>query len=214
VNRESRLRVDEHSRIGVGPGPELGERLRRLAREHRALLRRLSRAEEMADGIALELEEITHQLEGAPDRAAPPVARGAASDTRALLRRAAEGGAGELVLRRVADGSWLTRVDAGKEFPLPPILGELLAVLAWDSGVSTDALVGWKTVEELGELLAKRTGQVLSRHAVTQNVYRLRQVLFERGNVNPHLVQTHRRYGLRFALRRGGGGPGAAEGGG
>jgi len=211
VSRESRPPVDAHRRPGLGPGPDLGERLRRLARDHRALLRRLSRAEELADGIALELEEITCQAEGGRGGVAPLAAAGAAPDTGALLRRAAEGGAGDLALHRVADGSWLARVDAGKEFPLPPILGELLAVLAWDSGVSTDALVGWKRVDELGELLAKRTGQALSRHAVTQNVYRLRQALFERGNVNPHLVQTHRRYGLRFALRRGEGG--AREGG-
>lgn len=198
---------------GGGSSASFGARLCRLARDHRSLLRRISRAEELADGIALELEELIRLLERAPGGSSPPSVGRKADDPGLLLRRAAESGAGALAQRRLADGSWLVRVDAGKEFALPPMLGELLATLAWDSGLSSDGLVGWKTVGELGELVAKRTGQALTRHAVTQNVYRLRRALFERGNVNPHLVQTHHRYGLRFALRRGEAGGAAPEAG-
>src|SRR2546422_507907 len=59
-----------------------------------------------------------------------------------------------------------------------------------------------KSMKEIGEFLTKQTGKPVTKRAITQNVYRLRKELFERGGVNPYLIQTNRRRGLRFALRR------------
>jgi len=187
-------------------GDEVLVRIRRLARRQRNLLDRLSRAEELADSLTLEVAELEAALlrvsggglmEASPQRApqrSPEAAR--------LLRGAANTGVERVELAPLTDGSVAVRIDRGKKFTLPPALGELLAVLAMDSGITSDGLIGWKTPEEVAVFLSGETGSVMSRHAVSQNVYRLRKALFERGGVNPYLIQTSRRHGLRLALRQ------------
>jgi hypothetical protein len=94
------------------------------------------------------------------------------------------------------------RIDGGKQFSLPPTLADLLTALSIDNGLSDDEFVGWKTLGEVAEYLARRSGRPVTKRAITQNVYRLRKELFDRGGVNPYLVQTNRRRGVRFAFRR------------
>jgi DNA-binding winged helix-turn-helix (wHTH) protein len=61
--------------------------------------------------------------------------------------------------------------------------------------------VGWKTFESVTEAVGRRAGKKLTRHALTQAVYRLRRTFLING-VNPFLVQTNRRAGgLRLAVR-------------
>jgi len=185
---------------------DLLAQVREVARRHRVLLDRLSRAEEIADSLALELaqleEDVAAGFEGSgllrPSRlaAAAPAAAGS------VLRRTAEAGVASIEIEARPDGSFDVSVDGGKAFGLPPALGDLLSILVIDSGHSEDDLVGWKTVDEVAILLAKRIGKPVRRHAATQHVYRLRRELFARGGVNPFLVQTNRRLGARFALRR------------
>lgn len=93
-------------------------------------------------------------------------------------------------------------IDGGPEFYLPDALGQLLAVLATDTGHSTDDLVGWKTQEEVQAQLWIRTKRTFSRHAVQNLVCRLRKALQASGH-NKYLVQTDGKDGcLRFAQRR------------
>jgi hypothetical protein len=191
-------------------GGGLVRELRDLVRRQRLLLERLSRAEELADGLAQDLSQLESLIAGrgaAPARAAA-APRADGGDTRRSLRRTAESGVGKVEIRARADGTAEVRVDGGPSFALAPVLGDLLAVLSLDGGRAPDGLVAWKTLDEVAILLGKKTGRPVRRHTATQHIYRLRRELFARGGVNPFLVQTHRRLGARFALRRSGDGAG------
>lgn len=180
------------------------EQVRGLVRRQRRLLERLSRAEELADALALDLEGIERALAGAEGGELVP-ARERESECHAdrrALRRTAEAGIGSLEVVWAVDGAAEVRVDGGKAFRLPAGLGELLEILTLDSGRSDDGLVGWKSLDEVAILLGKRHGTPVLRHAATQLVYRLRRELFARGAVNPYLVQSSRQRGVRVALRR------------
>jgi hypothetical protein len=118
------------------------------------------------------------------------------------LRELAVSGALALEIKLRADGAAEVRIDGGKRFTLPPLLADMLRILALDNGPSNDDLVGWKTLDEVAILLAKNTGGQVKKHAVTQNVYRLRKAMFAQGGANPYLIQTSRRHGVRFARRR------------
>jgi hypothetical protein len=180
--------------------------LRRLSERQRALVRRMSRDEELADAIAQDLVELERDLRegsfGNPGDGATKARRHRSVETGRVLRIAAEAGVTSLKMSKRADGSVRVRIDGSQEFELPPALADLLWVLAQDSGRSEDGLIGWKTPDEAAILLAKKQGRTSSKHALTQNIYRLRTALADRGGVNPFLVQTHRRLGVRFALRR------------
>lgn len=189
-----------------GADGDLARELRELVRRQRLLLERLSRAEELADGLAQDLAQLESAVAGGGKKAAAPAAGRADGDTRRLLRRSAEAGVCKLEIRARADGSAEVRVEGGPAFALAPVLGDLLAVLSLDGGQASDGLVGWKTLDEVAILLGKKTGRPVRRHTATQHIYRLRRELFARGGVNPFLVQTHRRLGARFALRRAGAG--------
>ena len=181
-------------------------KIRELARRHRCLLSRLSNAELLADSIALDLSRIERLLETGELASLPsieidgvPRDRGPRNQE---LRVLADSGVATLEITVRGDGLSDVRVDAGKQFSLPPMLADLLATLAMDGGYSNDGLVPWKTVDEVAILLAKRSSRRVSRHAVTQGIYRLRRELFHRGGANPYLIQTNRRRGVRFALKQ------------
>jgi hypothetical protein len=188
------------------PSAALAGRLRDAVGRYRTLVTRLSRIEEAASTLELELVQLQDALVAVP-RAAVPSTPGT-SATRAVtlgsdvLRRAAEAGVASVTLERRSDGSADARIDAGAPFRLAPGLADLLSVLVTDTEDSVDALVGWKRLDEVAMLLAQKGGRSMTRHGVTQKVHRLRHELLQRGGVNPFLVQTNRRRGVRFALRR------------
>jgi DNA-binding response OmpR family regulator len=178
---------------------ELLSLIRAVQRRHKLLLARISKTEELADAIACDIERLLTLVE------AGTLTHAGADYT--LRGRKENGqnnhqtpGAFSVELDSRADGSAVVRID-GKEFKFSPTLADLLAVLCEDTGRSADDLIGWKSINEVARLLKKKTGRRFTNHVVTQNVHRLRQVLFKAG-LNPDLVQTNRRYGLRFALRR------------
>jgi hypothetical protein len=185
---------------------DLLEQIRELARRHRTLLSRLSNAELLADTIALDLSRLERWLE--TGELAPlneedvPARQKECGQRRAHLRLLADSGATTLEIKPRTDGLSDVRIDAGKRFSLPPLLADLLSVLSLNGAASDDGLVGWKTIDEVAILLGKRESRRFSKHAVTQSIYRLRKELFNRGGVNPYLVQTNRRRGLRFALKQ------------
>lgn len=183
---------------------ELLSLIRTVQRRHKLLLGRISKAEELADTIELDIEQLLGHVEAgtlAPagvdcvvsgPRKSPQVKR--------ALRQTAPG-AFSVEFNPRTDGSAVVRIDDGKEFTLPPTLADLLAILCEDTGRSTDDLIGWKSIHEVVNWLQKKTGRRFTKRAVIQSVYRLRKELFK-ASVNPYMVQTNRRYGLRFALRR------------
>ena len=176
-----------------------------LARRYRQLVSRISNAELLADEIAADLAKLEECFdENTPVARAdgPYLNERRGNRVQEQLRRVAEGGALTLDIKRRADGLAEVRIDDGQPFTLPPVLADLLYILAVDTGLTTDELIGWKSLDEVAILLGKNEGRKLARHAVTQSIYRLRRELFNRGGINPFLVQTNRRRGVRFALKR------------
>lgn len=184
---------------------DLLEQIQDLARSHRSLLSRLSNAELLADAIAFKLVRLEKSLETGElvlAGAATGVKPKESGQKREELRLLADSGATTLEIQTRSDGLSDVRIDAGKSFTLPPMLADLLSVLCLPSVPSNDRLVGWKTIDEVAILLGKRSGRLFTRHAVTQSIYRLRKEIFNRGGANPYLIQTNRRRGVRFALKR------------
>lgn len=184
--------------------------IRGLARRHKNLVNRISKAELNASFIEYELFQLLKMMEEWVDEGAEGVAGDGATSSSLeppanqtrQLRYLAESGTLSLEIKGRPDGMADIRIDGGKQFTLPPTLADLMTALSIDNGLSGDAFVGWKTVPEIAEYLAKRSGKAVTKRAITQNVYRLRKELFDRGGVNPYLVQTNRRRGVRFAVRR------------
>lgn len=179
--------------------------VRQLRREVEALRRSLERNEERADSVAQHLVELELGLAVGCDGKPSP------SDTRQqkkaversfLLELAAESGVQKLGLAPLANGEASVQIDGGTTFKLSATLAALLAILAADTGKADGNLVGWKPVSAVIGHLVKALGREFTPHAVHQLVSRLRATLAVKGGVNPFLVQTHRQYGLRFALRK------------
>ncbi len=100
------------------------------------------------------------------------------------------------------DGSAVAYLD-GKPVRLSAAPASLLQVLEEDTGLVTDALVGWKSLAEVKERMAKKTGQVLSTGGLNNVVYRLRQALWTQAGLHNDYIQRKPRKGLiRFARRR------------
>ncbi len=178
---------------------KLDNRLRQLVERQKALINRINRIEVEADSIAQELDEL------AGDHTLPlsrPARREKKSEDLTLLRDIAEEGVSYLEIKPRSDGLADVRIERGKVFTLPPVLADLLYVLAIDSGRASDELVGFKTLSEVTILLHKKANKEFTRRSVTQNIFRLRNEIRRRGGANPFLIQTNRRLGFRFALRR------------
>jgi len=180
--------------------------MRGLARRYKNLVTRISKAEMNATFIEYELFQLLKMMEECLEgtEAGNPAADAFEVQGKPTkpLRYLAESGSTSLEIKVRPDGMADIRVDGGKQFALPPMLADLMAALSIDNGLSDDAFVGWKTLGEVAEYLAGQSGKPVTKRAITQNVYRLRKELFDRGGVNPYLVQTNRRRGIRFALRR------------
>jgi hypothetical protein len=177
-------------------------RIRPLVRQLRVLHERLSHMEELTYTIFSDLEKIVEEVgeyhiptpgTGAPTRPAP---------ARASLRRMGESGAVTIEIIRHADLSAAVRVDSHEPFPLSPMLADLLEALCHEGGRITDEKAGWKTREEVLLHLSKRAGREITKHALTNAIYRLRRELESGGGVNPFLLQTTRTGWLRFAVLR------------
>lgn len=181
--------------------------MRGIARRYKNIVNKISKAEMNASFIEYEMFQLVKMMEEWTDetddnRDTPEFDAQKRDGVKRPLRYLAESGASTLEIKALPDGSAMVRIDGGKEFTLPPTLVDLMSALSIDNGQRDDAFVGWKSVKEVAEFLTKRSGKPATKRAITQNLYRLRRELFERGGVNPYLVQTNRRRGLRFALRR------------
>jgi hypothetical protein len=182
--------------------------MRGIARRYKNLVNKISRAEMNATFIEYEMfqllkmmEEVIQQSTGEAE--VPGFAPSdAPSKVTKSLRYLADAGATMLEIKTRPDGMADVRIDGGKSFTLPPTLADLITALSIDNGQCEDAFVGWKTIREVADYLSRQSNKPVTKRAITQNIYRLRRELFDRGGVNPYLIQTNRRRGIRFALRR------------
>jgi hypothetical protein len=106
-----------------------------------------------------------------------------------------------LVSERLANGGAKVSVNGGPPIGLPPILNDLLEILAEDAGPSLDRFVAHKVPEKVIKHLARISGQAMKRHALNGAIYRLRLCL-ERGGIHRDCVQVDRRRGMRFLRLR------------
>ena len=183
---------------------DVTERIRRLVRQLRILHERINRIEEFAYTILALLEELVQEVD-TNHVMAPTAAPGRPGRTihdRTALRRMAESGVASAKIERHVDGTASIRIDHHDPFELPPILADLLEILCRDAGRITDEMVGWKPREEVRILLSKAANREITEHALTNSIYRLRSELESRGGVNPFLLQTTKRDGIRFAVLR------------
>ena len=87
----------------------------------------------------------------------------------------------------------------------PDVLADLFECLyeaARDGYQAGHPRAGFKTANELADLLTGKAGRKVTPRAVAVRMSRLRQ-LFEKTRNNRFLIQTHRTKGYRFSLRRG-----------
>ena len=86
-----------------------------------------------------------------------------------------------------ADGSFQVLLGAVRTGALSPLLAILIQILALDDGTSQDQFVSWKPIDwVIAEMRAIPGRENFNEHALSQAVYRLREIL------GHDLVQTHR----------------------
>jgi hypothetical protein len=105
-----------------------------------------------------------------------------------------------LSIIRQSDGSAVVMIDRGSKFTLPKGLAELLLILSADFGDSDDALVGWKSLSEIGRRLSAKEGGEVRRKTTIQRIYRLREELDKRAQGAGRFILTDVEAGARFAL--------------
>ena len=106
-----------------------------------------------------------------------------------------------LVVKARPDDSADFQIDGGHTFRLSPRPAELLAYLASSEGSTEDALMPWRSRESIVKWLEKRTGKPMRRQYVNNLVCLLRTA-FRKAGLDPDLLQTHKRKGIRLALKR------------
>lgn len=210
MSDEKRCRESEHSIEASDPDCDRHAAASRLFRDVKkqlnTLLTKIDQADLLADSLSFDIAALEKFFEtGRMPPVSPQATPGRRQERTQAdehLRQLAATGAHSLETKLRADGDFEVRIDGGKRFTLPPLLADVLRILAIDNGPSNDELVGWKTLDEVAILLGKETGRPVKKHAVTQNVYRLRKAMFAQGGANPYLIQTSRQRGVRFAQRR------------
>jgi hypothetical protein len=179
----------------------------------RDLAKRVYRVENEVSDIGDGLHSILQDLDepatvpgNGSSHCAPRPERGrrmkGSAESQQILRNLAGAGVAKVDFNPLPEGRTRVIIDGGAGMELSPALVNLLRVLCADSGDSADGLVGFKTPSEVARLLGKKTDKPVKRQAVREAVRRLRRALTASG-YNPYLLQSDRRWGYRFALRRG-----------
>lgn len=189
--------------------PSVATSLYALLTQAQHLATCLSDVEEQCDALAwnvLGLYDAMKDNREVLGRGAPQALRSLRRRVRAMEEReriwARSGVAAVKIVRRAADGSasvWVEGCPA--KFDLAPTLAALLEILITDPGTSDDALIGWRSRDEVARMLGARLGKTVGQHSLTQDLARLTDALTA-ANVNPFLIQREDVRGLRFALRR------------
>lgn len=202
--RDPRSRNDA-AEVSANSPRESPEEISRLVRR---LQTTLSGAEEMADAIVSWLGQkavVRWPVPTLPSPVAPKATRGEKPKSPfndPALRRLAEPGAGSVEFRTLDQRSVLVSIDGAKAFPAPVGLADLLSKIASSDKPDADGFVRFQSLEELAAQLGAQRGGACTTHCVTAAVGRLRKLLHTKGQANPLLVETCRKRGVRFRLRR------------
>ena len=156
--------------------------------------------------LVRELKQLAEQLTPATVPQAAMPARSGRRRTRPederLLEAEAFRGVAAFEFQLNADGSAHVQIGDVRPMRLPRGQASLLKIIASDRP-SDDHLVGWHTFDEVAAQLGEREHRTVSRHALTQRTWRLREA-FDAAGVNWRYVHVHPHKGVRFALRRAG----------
>ena len=182
--------------------PRFAAALRRLQHKLERLATRLADVGEDVDDAARALDLLVSALPGALAVVPPsgPRPRPVTREARGVLRAEADAGVPSLEMVRHADGSLEVSVNGRRSFRLPPLLAMLLCILVAPGATADDGLMGWRSKAEVAAALGKQAERAVSPRDVTRVVHRLRTAFHDAGE-NWFLIQTHRRLGVRFALR-------------
>jgi len=124
------------------------------------------------------------------------------------MKMQAASGVRDVRIRPVDKRNAAISIDHGSAFTLTKTLWVLLEILCMNDGKSDDSFVGFKSLEEIAAGLSRRLSKEITAHAVEQALSRLRAELRKsfdgKNKANPHLVDTRRRIGVRFLLRKDG----------
>lgn len=172
--------------------------LRELERVLKNLLRQKAAEDVLLDKLLLEIGEriealgrMQEELNGRASRSSrrpPPVPT-------------AEPWALKLKLVPRADGGSCLQIDGGRQVSLPPRLTQLVQLLRGDSGRSDDDLLGWRSLDAVATIMARRTQTTVRTATVRNWVWRLREAL-EAADYDRRLVQTNKALGVRLAVKR------------
>lgn len=124
-------------------------------------------------------------------------------DAEGALRTLAKQGVQKVVIDRDHDGAATIKIGFYPRMKLSPTLTDLLELLCLDIGASCDQIVAYKSVSQLVPECKKKLSNRHARHAVMQNLSRLRKALSASGN-NPYLIQRNKDGLYRLALQRNG----------
>jgi len=105
-----------------------------------------------------------------------------------------------LICRRSPDDSAEFQADGGGFFGLPPRLSQFLLYLASAPKGGEDALVSWRSRENLVGFLQVQTGRKIPCRYVNNIVHLLKNA-FQKAGLDRRLIQTHTRKGVRLALK-------------
>lgn len=167
----------------------------------RKIALRLERLEAEVTQVTDNLETLREAATGFPDMSRTrPKGRHRDRESEEVAKRLADRGVSKVHIHPHSDGSSFAEIE-GVAVALPEKLALFLTVLCMSPSESAEegGLIGWKSWDEVAVLMGKKAGKA-GRHAVSQFVYRLRELLRAQGG-NPYWVQTHRTRGVRFALR-------------
>ncbi|HWW86591.1 MAG TPA: hypothetical protein VNZ26_23515 [Vicinamibacterales bacterium] len=187
----------------------------RLRAESRRLVRRRSRAvdtagRELAHAETLDfiVAELQRALASDLSGHIGAIANDAIRRARAVHRRSKSyagrvgtaAGVDAVDIRPRPGGGALVRVADSKCIELAPALARLLWVLV-RATAATDGFCDWQSFETVAAAIAQKGGPKPTRRAITQLVFRLRNLL-EHGHADRWLVQVDQRLGLRFLVRK------------
>ena len=173
---------------------ELRAELNRLKLEHKRLVEMLDRCCAQADRIESLLLATSDNLNAGA--VPPPTAYRAGQDP---SPHASPFEARYLSIIRNTDSSAQVKIDDLPPFDLPCDAADFLLQLASGSGC-VDGLVEWKSRESLLSWIAENSRKKIKPKSLNQRVYSLRQRMRAAG-IKRHLVHTHPRKGIRFAIR-------------
>ena len=92
------------------------------------------------------------------------------------------------------------QVDGSTYFCLPPRLSQVLLFLASAPKAPEDALIAWRSREDLVGFLRHQVGRDVPSRYLNNLVHILKNA-FQKAGLDRRLIQTHKRKGIRLALK-------------